>query len=394
MTGQRISAFIPLLVLLAACALAMPARAQLFETRAAEAFMIDAETGTILFSKEADKLVPPASLAKLMTLEMVFRALQSGSLSLDDTFLVSENAWRKGGAGSGGSTMFAKVKSEVPVEDLIRGIAVQSANDGCIVIAEGMAGTEDNFARMMTERARQLGLSKSVFKNSTGLPVDGQVVTMRELAQLALHIWKQYPQYYHYFGEPSFTWNKIAQRNRNPLLSMSIGADGMKTGDTEASGYALVGSATDGSKRVFVAMSGMASARERGEEGRKLIEWGMKAFEKRQLFESGETVAEAGVYGGEKASVALEADGAISIFIPTANKDKLTARIVYQGPLIAPVAKGAPVGALKIWIGDTLSQETPLHTAEDVGVGPLHRRALDAVGELLVGWMRKPVATQ
>lgn len=365
-----------------------PAGAQLFETKAGQAFMIDAETGTILFSKEPDKLVPPASLAKLMTMEVVFDAIKSGRLSLDDTFQVSENAWRTGGAMSGGSTMFAELNSTIRLDDLIHAVIVQSANDGCIIIAEAMAGSEANFAQLMTERARKLGLEKSVFKNSTGLPAEGQLVTVRELAKLGLHIWRTYPEFYKYYSEPSFTWNKILQRNRNPLLPMNIGADGMKTGFTEESGYAIVGSTSRDGRRLFVAMSGMANERERAEEARKMLEWGMRAFEKSELFADGEVVGQAQVYGGETSSVALKAEGPISIFVPTANKDRLIARIVYEGPLVAPVLAGTKVGTLKVWIGDTLSQETPLTTAEDVPVGPIHRRALDAVGELLVGWMR------
>ncbi|TIT28301.1 MAG: D-alanyl-D-alanine carboxypeptidase, partial [Mesorhizobium sp.] len=198
----------------------IPANAQLFETKAAQAFMIDADTGTVLFAKDADKPIPPASMAKLMTMEVVFNAIKSGRTTLDDTFVVSENAWRTGGAPSGTSTMFAKLKSAVRVEDLIQGVTVQAANDGCIVLAEGMAGSEANFAAQMTERARQLGLPKSTFVNSTGLPADGQQTTVRELAQLALHLWRDYPDFYHYYGQADFTWNKITQRNRNPLLAM------------------------------------------------------------------------------------------------------------------------------------------------------------------------------
>ncbi|WP_189526591.1 D-alanyl-D-alanine carboxypeptidase family protein, partial [Mesorhizobium sp. M7A.F.Ca.ET.027.03.2.1] len=200
-----------------------PAGAQLFETKAAQAFMIDAETGTVLFSKDADKSIPPASMAKLMTMEVVFNAIKSGRLKLDDTFVVSENAWRKGGAPSGTSTMFAKLKSSIRLEDLIQGVTVQAANDGCIIIAEGMSGSEDNFAAQMTERARQIGLKTSTFVNSTGLPADGQQTTVRELAQLALHLWRDYPDFYRYYGQKDFTWNKISQRNRNPLLAMDIG---------------------------------------------------------------------------------------------------------------------------------------------------------------------------
>ena len=228
------------------------ASAQMFETRAGQAFMVDAETGTILFSKDADKLVPPASLAKLMTMEVVFHNLKTGQNTLDDTFHVSENAWRTGGTNSGGSTMFAKLNSQIRLEDLIQGVVIQSANDGCIVIAEGMAGSEVNFATLMNERARAIGLEKSVFKNSTGLPAEGQLVTMRELAQLAMHIWREYPDRYGYYSQRDFTWNKIKQRNRNPLLAMDIGADGMKTGFTEESGYAIVGSVNRDGKRLFV----------------------------------------------------------------------------------------------------------------------------------------------
>jgi D-alanyl-D-alanine carboxypeptidase (penicillin-binding protein 5/6) len=363
-------------------------QSQLFETRAKQAVMIDAETGTILYSKDADKLIPPASLAKLMTMEVVFHALKVGRLTMDDKFAVSKNAWTKGGAKSGGSTMFAKVNSEIRVEDLIQAVIVQSANDACITIAEGLAGTEDNFAQLMTERARQIGLTKSVFKNSNGLPAEGQVVTMAELVTLARHIWQTYPQYYRYYGQREFTWNKITQPNRNPLLEMEIGADGMKTGYTEASGYAIVGSVQRDGNRVFAAMSGMQSEQERAEESRKLLEWGLRAFEKTQLFAADEVIGEAQVFGGAKSGVALKAKGPISIFIPLTNTDRLVARIVYRGPVTAPVKEGAPVGVLKVWIGDNMSQETPLYAAETVELGTLQQRALDAVGELMVGWLR------
>ncbi|MEP9390459.1 D-alanyl-D-alanine carboxypeptidase family protein [Mesorhizobium sp. KR9-304] len=364
------------------------AQSQLFETRAKQAVMIDAETGTILYSKDADKLIPPASLAKLMTMEVVFHALKVGRLSMEDKFAVSENAWKKGGAKSGGSTMFAKLKSQIRVEDLIQGVIVQSANDACITLAEGLAGTEENFATLMTERARQIGLTKSVFKNSNGLPAEGQVVTMRELAMLGRHIWKEYPEYYHFYGQREFTWNKITQPNRNPLLEMEIGADGMKTGYTDASGYAIVGSVARGDNRVFAAMSGMTGELERAEESRKLLEWGLRAFERTELFAAEEVIGEAQVFGGEKSGVALKAKGPISIFIPLTNTDRLVARIVYQGPLTAPVKEGTPVGVLRIWIGDNMSQETPLYAAETVGLGTLQQRALDAMGELMVGWLR------
>ncbi|TGQ47738.1 MULTISPECIES: D-alanyl-D-alanine carboxypeptidase family protein [unclassified Mesorhizobium] len=365
-----------------------PANAQLFETRAAQAFMIDAETGTVLFSKDADRLIPPASLAKLMTMEVVFNAIKSGRMTLDDTYVVSENAWRTGGAPSGTSTMFAKLKSAVRLEDLIRGVTVQAANDGCIVIAEGFAGSEANFAVQMTERARQIGLAKSTFINSTGLPADGQQTTVRELALLALHIWRDYPDFYRYYSQADFTWNKITQRNRNPLLAMDIGADGLAVGANEASGFGIVGSVSHNGTRVIAAMSGLASDRERAEEARKLLDWGVRSFEKTEIFAKDEVVGEAEVFGGAKSGVALKAKGPVDIFLPVANRDKLTAKIVYDGPVVAPVEEGQPVGALRVWIGDTLSQETPLFAAESVGVGTLRQRALDAAKELAVGWLR------
>ncbi|TPM96766.1 D-alanyl-D-alanine carboxypeptidase family protein [Mesorhizobium sp. B2-1-3A] len=365
-----------------------PAHAQLFETKATQAFMIDADTGTVLFSKDADKPIPPASMAKLMTMEVVFNAIKSGRLKLDDTFVVSENAWRKGGAPSGTSTMFAKLKSAIRLEDLIQGVTVQAANDGCIVIAEGMAGSEDNFAAQMTERARQIGLKTSTFVNSTGLPADGQQTTVRELAQLALHLWRDYPDFYRYYGLKDFTWNKISQRNRNPLLAMDIGADGLAVGASEASGFGIVASASHNGTRVVAAMSGFANDKERAEEARKLLDWGARSFEKTEIFAKDEVVGEAQVFGGAKSGVTLKAKGPIAIFLPITNRDKLTARIVYTGPVAAPVEEGQPVGALRVWIGDTLSQETPLFAAESIGVGTLPQRALDAVKELAIGWLR------
>jgi len=365
-----------------------PANAQLFETKATQAFMIDAETGTVLFAKDADKLMPPASMAKLMTMEVVFNAIKSGRMGLDDTFVVSENAWRKGGAPSGTSTMFAKLKSSIRVEDLIQGIAVQAANDGCMVLAEGMAGSEENFAAQMTERAREIGLQKSTFVNSTGLPADGQQTTVRELAQLALHLWRAYPDLYRYYGQADFTWNKISQRNRNPLLAMDIGADGLAVGMSEAGGFGIVGSVSHNGARVIAALSGLASDRERSEEARKLLDWGVRSFQKTEIFAKDEVVGEAQVFGGAKSGVALKAKGPVDIFLPITNRDKLTAKIVYDGPVAAPIEEGQPVGALRVWIGDTLSQETPLFAAESVGVGTLPQRALDAAKELAVGWLR------
>ena len=361
---------------------------ELFETKAKQAFLIDADTGTILFEKDSDKPVPPASLSKLMTMEMVFHSIRTGEHSVDDMIHISENAWRTGGAGSGGSTMFAKLDSDIKLNDLIHAVIIQSANDACIAIAEAFSGSEENFAKAMTARATQIGMTRSVFKNSTGLPAEGQKVTMRDLATLARHIWKQYPDFYPIYGQREFEWNKIKQRNRNPLLAMNIGADGMKTGFTEESGYAMVGSSSREGRRLFMALSGMASERERAEEGRKMLEWGIRAFEKRDLFQEGEVIGVASVFGGSKSSVPLVAKGRLSIFVPVANADQLKARVVYQGPVAAPIELGAEVGLLKVFIGDRLFQELPVYAGEAVEVGNLRQRAESAAYELMTGWLR------
>ena len=375
-----------LLLLSLVLAAAVPVRAQLFETKAKQAYMIEAETGTVLFALKENEPIPPASLAKLMTMEVVFNAIRAGRLSLDDEFPVSEYAWRTGGAMSRTSTMFAELNSSIRLEDLIQGVIVQSANDACIVIAEGMAGSEENFAKLMTERAHQLGLVNSTFGNSNGLPYGQSRVTARDLVHLARHIHKTYPEFYRYYSQPDFTWNKIRQRNRNPLLELNIGVDGMKTGFTEESGYGIVASIEREGRRLFMAMSGLSSERERAEEARRMLEWGIRAFEKKPLFAEGETVGEASVYGGAVSTVPLKAAGPVEIFLPITNPERLTARIVYHWPLTAPVEEGKEVGKLKVWIGDTLSREEPLYAAASVDKGPIYRQALDALIELVQFW--------
>ncbi|WP_299863471.1 D-alanyl-D-alanine carboxypeptidase family protein [uncultured Hoeflea sp.] len=365
--------------------LCAPAWAQLFETRAEQAYLVDADTGTVLFAKNENALTPPASLAKLMTMEVVFNAIRSGRLTVDDTFQVSENAWRTGGAVSRTSTMFAELNSSIRLEDLIQGVIVQSANDGCIIIAEGMAGSEENFARLMTERARQIGLKQSVFGNSTGLPHPDSKVSMKELVTLARHIEATYPEFYRFYSQADFTWNNIRQRNRNPLLGLGIGADGLKTGFTEETGYGIVASIKRDRRRLFLAMGGMSSERERAEEARKMLEWGLRAFERKALFAKGDLIGEVDVYGGQSSAV-ITAREPIDIFVPITNPDRLAARITYRWPLRAPVEAGTEVGVLKVYIGDTLSQETPLYAENSVGKGPLHSQALDALIELMQFW--------
>lgn len=363
-----------------------PAAAQRFETRAAHALLMDAETETVLFQHEADKAMPPASMAKLMTAAVIFDAVKSGRLSLEDEFLISEDAWRRGGAPSGGSTMFAKLGSSVRLDDLLRGIIIHSANDGCIAVAEGIAGSEPVFADMMNEEARKLGLAGSHFTNATGLPDPQQYVTARDLAKLANHIIRDFPDFYRIYGETEFTWNKITQRNRNPLLDMNIGADGLKTGYTEEAGYGLVGSAVRDGQRLIVVVGGTRTEKERAEEARKLLDWGFRAFERSTLFDAGEVVAEAKVYGGSQRSVGLVGKGPIELLLPRGNRDLIKARVVYEGPVSAPVEEGQRIGVLRVTIGDDLTKETPLYAATFVGTGTVSQRAVDGLEELLLGW--------
>jgi len=362
-----------------------------YQTSVPNAVLIEPKSDSILFEKNADQLVAPASLAKLMTLEFVFHQIKEGKLKLTDQFTISENAWRKGGAPSHGSTMFAAIHSQVGVEDLIRGIIVDSANDACMAIAEGLAGNEAAFGQMLTKRAREIGLEHSTFTNSTGYSDPGLRVTVRELAELARHIMKTYPEFYPYFAERDFTWNKIHQTNRNPLLALGLGADGLKTGDTAEAGFTLVGSAVQDELRLIVVLAGAKSEKERAEEARKLLEWGFKGFETRVLFAEGQTVGEAKVFGGKTSYVPLVGPGIVKIMMPRNNEERLSARIVYRGPVPAPVAKGQPIGKLEVRRGDSLALEVPLRAAEDVGPGSMSKRAMDAVTELMIGLFRAGV---
>lgn len=355
---------------------------------APHAILMDAENGGVLFERDPDKLIYPASLAKLMTAEYVFHELKEGRIKLSDEYEVSENAWRKGGAPSRTSTMFAVLHSKISVDDLLHGMIIQSANDACIVLAEALAGNEAAFGAKITKRAREIGLSKSTFANSNGLPDPGTQVTTRELAMLARHIIVTYPKFYELFGQREFTWNKIRQYNRNPLLAMDIGADGLKTGFTNEAGYGLVGSAVQDGVRLIIAINGLKTAKDRAEEGKKLLEWGFKNFERRVLFTKGQTIGSAKVYGGAEGYVDLVTDDEVRVMLPKNGGDRVVARIVYTGPVPAPVARGAPIGLLKVWRNENVILQVPLKAAEPVATGTLSQRALDAVAELVIGLFR------
>ena len=355
---------------------------------APHAILIDAENGGVLFERDADRLIFPASLGKLMTAEYVFNEIKEGRIKLTDEYMVSENAWRKGGAPSHGSTMFAAIYSKVPVDDLIHGMIIQSANDACIVLAEGIAGNEAAFAEKLTERARAIGLTKSVFTNSNGLPDPGEQVTTRELGMLARHIIRTYPDFYQLFGQADYTWNKIRQQNRNPLLGAMAGADGLKTGFTKEAGYGLVGSAVQNGLRLIVVVNGVATAKERADEAKKLLEWGFRNFEQRLLFAEGQTIGAAKVFGGASSRVDLTADGVVRVMLPKTGADKLIARIVYNGPVPAPVTEGTRIGNLKVWRNDNLILTMPLKATENVGKGNMSQRAFDAVTEMIISLFR------
>jgi serine-type D-Ala-D-Ala carboxypeptidase (penicillin-binding protein 5/6) len=350
--------------------------------------LIEAETGSVLFEKAADDLVAPASLAKLMNMAVVFDQLQLGNISLDDEYVISVNAWRKGGAPSHGSTMFAALHSKVRVEDLLKGAMIMSANDGCIALAEGIAGNETEFVRMMNDRAREIGLTKSYFTNVDGLPDPAMRVTPRELSQIARLIVLNYPDYYKWFAEKEFTWNKIRQQNRNPLLAMNIGADGMKTGFTNEAGYNLVGSAVQDGLRLIVVVTGLKNAKDRADDARKLLEWGFKNFEPKVLFDEGEEVADAKLFGGAQGRVPLAAKGPVKIMVQRGVNERLVAKMVYYGPIPAPVQKGQAIGELRVWRGDAQVLTVPLQASEDVSLGSTSQRAFDAAAELVINMFR------
>ncbi len=389
--GAALATVAGLLVALAILLSSASAGAQNFETRAEQAFLMDADSGAVLYAKNADQLMVPASMAKIMTVEVIAEEMRRGRITEDTEFVISEDAWRRGGAPSRGSTMFAELGSAIKLRDLLHGIIIHSGNDASIAAAETIAGSEGAFARMMTQRARELGLSQSFFTNSTGFHDPDQVSTARELALLTRHFIETSPEIYALYGEEEFTWNNINQRNRNPLLTMGIGADGVKTGFVSESGYGLVGSAVQLDQRLILVVNGLATARDRALEARRLLEWGFRAFEPRELFEAGETVGRARVFGGELNHVPLVANAPIRVLMPRGTDERLSARIIYQGPLQVPVRAGDAVGVIQVMRGDALALEAPLFAGEDVEQGTLTQRALDALWELGSGAVRRAI---
>ena len=362
---QRLAACLLLLGGLAVClfffgGLAV-AEANAVETKASAAVLLDARTGTVLFEKNADEPLPPSSMSKLMTVYLVFQRLKDGRLSLDDELLVSKYAWRKGG-----SKMFVEVGKEIPIEDLLRGIIVQSGNDASIVVAEGLAGSEEAFADEMNEEGEKMGLKNSLFKNATGWPAEGQNVSTRDLAIMALRTIQDFPEYYHYYAEKEFTYSGIRQTNRNPLLYAMKGADGLKTGHTEAIGYGLAASVERDGRRLVLVVNGLPSQRARTQESRRLLEWGFREFGNYELFKAEEEVDKVRVWLGTENTVPLIIKEDLVLTLPRKNRKEMRVSLIYSEPVPAPIVEGTEIAKIIVKISDANAAVVPLVAGKSV----------------------------
>ncbi len=379
-----------------AIGLAVPAYA--FDTRASAAFVVDHNTGTVLLSKNADQPLPPASMSKLMTLYMAFEAVKrgkaNGGLDMTEKLTVSQHAM-----DYGGSTMFLAAGEKVSVEDLIRGIIVLSGNDACAVIAEALSpdGTEAGFARLMTRRAQKMGMTNSTFMNSNGWPAAGHLMSARDLSLLARRLIVDYPEFYPMFAEREFLFDtKESQNrwNRNPLLRMDIGADGLKTGHTQQAGYGLVGSAKQGNRRVVFVISGLQSQQARAEEAESIVNWGFRQFAERQMITAGTRVAEAPVWMGQAQKVGLVPAEDKTVLMPILNEDGVEAEVVYQSPIQAPVAKGQQLGELVFTPAGLEEVRVPLVAEADVPAGGFMTRITTAAMVLVKQFSQPEAASE
>ena len=331
------------------------------ETEARHAFIIEAETGTVLFSKRAEERMPPASMSKIMTAYVIFGMLKEGRIKLTDNFPVSQTAWKLGG-----SKMFVGIGARIKVDDLIKGMLIQSGNDACVVLAEGVAGNEAAFAELMNQKAAEIGLKDSHFANATGLPDPNDWMSARDLAALAQRVMRDFPEYYHYFSEKDFNFNNIDQGNRNPLLYKNIGADGLKTGHTEESGYSLTASVVRGDRRVILVISGLPSMKARASEGERLAEWAFREFNNYKLFNPGEKIDDAEVWLGTEPKVAMSIRDELSVTLPRRQRRDMKVSVVYDKPVPAPIKQGDEVGKLVVTVPDTPPIERPLYAAANV----------------------------
>ena len=356
-----------LLLLTAFAAVLSPFSATAIETRAKNAALMDYETGTFFYEKNADERMAPASMSKLMTAYMIFERLKNGALSLDDEFVVSVNAWRKGGAKTGSSTMFLKSGSSVKLGDLLRGIIVQSGNDACITAAENIAGSEQDFAEIANQKAQELGLTNTHMANATGWPNPEHYMSPRDLATLAARIIREFPEYYSIYSEKEFTYNGIKQGNRNPLLfSMPDIADGMKTGHTSSSGYGLVGSAKKNGRRIIMVINGLKTQRERSEEAKKLMLWGFRDFDNYSILKKGVAVVGIPVWLGSSRKVSAVPAENVVLTLPKGKQKNVKARVVYESPVSAPVKKGQKIAELTLEIPDRDEMKIDLFAKNDV----------------------------
>ncbi|MGH6737010.1 MAG: D-alanyl-D-alanine carboxypeptidase family protein [Methyloceanibacter sp.] len=360
-----------------------------YETKAPRAILMDSGADLVLYEKDADTQFIPASMSKLMTLALVFRELKAGRIKLEDGFNVSEYAWRTGGAPSKTSAMFAPLNTAVPVDELIQGVTVQSGNDACIILAEGIAGSEEAFVKMMNDHAKEIGLTQSHFANSNGLPAEGHVMSARDLAILAKHLIDTYPEYYHYFGQKEFKYReKFTFRNRNPLVWADIGVDGLKTGHLKESGYGLVASGKRGDQRLIVVVAGLETANDRESEARKMLEWGFKSFKPFRLFNEGVKVSDALVWGGTQHYVPLVGNGNIDLLLPASATGAVSASIIYDGPIKAPIRKGDQIATLRVNAAESsATNEIPLYAGEDIGQSNFAMRGIDSLLVLAFGWL-------
>ena len=357
-----------------------------FDTLARNAILIDAKSGFVFFEKDPDTAIPPASMSKLMTQVIVFDMLKRGELKPDQEVLVSTDAVKRGGAEGGSSTMFALPNSKVSVDNLLHGAIIQSANDACIALAESIAGTESAFAQRMTSKAQELGLKNSNFANATGLPDPGQRMSVRDLSLLARYIIQTYPENYKIYSEPQFTWSKITQQNRNPLLKDYPGADGMKTGYTKEAGYGMVGSAIRDGRRLIIVVAGLDSVEKRKAEAQKLLDYGFSQFRSINVNDAGDVITKVRVWGGSERWVNLVVPAAFRVSLAPFEQEKAELRINYKGPLMAPVKAGENVGTLKVYVDGKAVAESPLQTAADVSATPsMWKKAADSTLIMLFG---------
>lgn len=352
-----------------------------FETAARSAIIMDYRTGSVLFEKNADERIPPASMSKLMTAYMIFDSLKSGRLKLEDEITVSERSWKMGG-----SQMFLKVGDRVRVEDLIQGIIVQSGNDACVAMAEAIAGSEEEFARQMTEKAHEIGLASSTFANSTGLDAPNHLMTVRDLAVLTRHIIAEFPEYFKYYSEREFEYGGIKQPNRNPLLQANVpGVDGMKTGFTDQSGYGLVATAKRDDRRIIAVLAGLESTKQRRFEGERVLEYGFREFQEYHLFQPGQAVVDADVWLGAAPKVSLVPSEDAAVTLTREVRKGLVVRLSYANPVAAPVLAGTELGHAIIEAPGMTPISVPLVAGNDVAKASLMGRATGTLTYLIWG---------